>query len=83
MQNFSDLAQEEHFQIRGWTEGVGKMCFVQRKKLAIYRKQNGKRYDQGYYKSVIESGILAFKWHEYHKPCMTFKITDNQYGRLS
>jgi len=27
VQNFSDLVQGRHFQIWGWMEGCGKMCF--------------------------------------------------------
>jgi len=27
--------------------------------------------------------MLAFKWHENHRPWMTVKITDNHNGRLS
>jgi len=26
---------------------------------------------------------MAFKLHENHRPWMTLKVTDNQYGRLS
>jgi len=44
---------------------------------------NGERYSQGYYLSLIESRILAFKWPANHRPWMTLKITNNPYGWLS
>jgi len=32
---------------------------------------------------IIGSGTLPFKYYKKHWPWMTWKVTDNQYGRLS
>jgi len=42
---------------------------------------NSARYGLGC--TTIGSGILAFKLYKNHRPWITFKVTDNQYGRLS
>jgi len=45
VQNFSDLLQGKHFQIRVEMEGV-KMCFLTENWSYL---KNGERYGQGYY----------------------------------
>jgi len=34
-----------------------------------------------YYESLIGNGIHPFRWHKYHRPWITFRIGDSQYGR--
>jgi len=43
---------------------------------------NGERYDQGYYQSLIGSGLRPFRWSVNHRPWMTFEVSYNQYGQL-